>query len=473
MKKSFVSLLVGLTLSSPFYVNAEEAERWFEVEVILFDRSVNPANISEHWNDDGYAKPSTKSLDPLSQFYDQRKLKSTEPFLNISQTCQKTLAEKLSNNFARCQTELNLAKIEAETYTALASLDQANDAKADPSTGAADDSVQLMDETGLPEILEPGIEENTAPMAEKVTAIKKPAPILSSTRITYDGARLIDSQQLNKLKMVPENELQLTKQFKALNNHANYNVLLHTAWRMAPVVRQASVPIRLFGGRNFQTQYDANGEQTFALPKNEQKPSETEHLALAEDDHWEAVTIDSTEEVVKEPQVASATEVIALPENDNIQETQAVNPNIAINTKPVWQLDGELTIYLEHYLYAKTDLYLRKIGTKTIKPIRQDNKVIDQLNEEDPLQGITLDNSLALVLEQDTDESILNGIMAGTIPEPPESVEVPFLRSYPLQQLRVIRSGEIHYLDHPMFGMIIQIRKYQPPVKTETEELAE
>jgi len=46
---------------------------------------------------------------------------------------------------------------------------------------------------------------------------------------------------------------------------------------------------------------------------------------------------------------------------------------------------------------------------------------------------------------------------------------VPFLNSYPMQQLRVIRSGEIHYLDHPMFGMLIQIRKYEPPAPEKTE----
>jgi len=37
-----------------------------------------------------------------------------------------------------------------------------------------------------------------------------------------------------------------------------------------------------------------------------------------------------------------------------------------------------------------------------------------------------------------------------------------------MQQLRVIRSGEIHYLDHPMFGMLIQIRKYEQPIIEDT-----
>ena len=31
-----------------------------------------------------------------------------------------------------------------------------------------------------------------------------------------------------------------------------------------------------------------------------------------------------------------------------------------------------------------------------------------------------------------------------------------------LQQHRKLRSGEIHYLDHPWLGIIVQISKYQP-----------
>ncbi|MDF4825758.1 CsiV family protein, partial [Vibrio parahaemolyticus] len=36
-----------------------------------------------------------------------------------------------------------------------------------------------------------------------------------------------------------------------------------------------------------------------------------------------------------------------------------------------------------------------------------------------------------------------------------------FLKSYRLDQKRRMRSGETHYLDHPLMGMIIQVRRVQ------------
>ncbi|MGC3836984.1 CsiV family protein [Moritella viscosa] len=68
MKKSLISLLVGLSVSSSFAVSAAEEERWFEVEVILFERNVNPAKVIEHWDQAVYPTYSKKNKDPMSLF---------------------------------------------------------------------------------------------------------------------------------------------------------------------------------------------------------------------------------------------------------------------------------------------------------------------------------------------------------------------------------------------------------------------
>ena len=39
----------------------------------------------------------------------------------------------------------------------------------------------------------------------------------------------------------------------------------------------------------------------------------------------------------------------------------------------------------------------------------------------------------------------------------------PYLMSIPLEQNRRVKSDEIHYLDHPEMGMVIQIRKMAQP----------
>ena len=244
---------------------------------------------------------------------------------------------------------------------------------------------------------------------------------------------------------MPASELQLTAQFKALNNHANYNVVLHSAWRMQPKDRNEAVPIRLFAGHNYQQQYQPNGD----------------------------VISQQIEPVV--------TPISALD----------VSAELAEPTVPVWKIDGELTIYLEHYLYAKTNLFVRKEGTKTItakENIAAESQESDQATNVEnidllELLGIHLEpkttehNDVVLsnvevnvdtAKAQDDNSLIDDSSSALTVEETtiiePQDKTVPFLNSYPMQQLRVIRSGEIHYLDHPMFGMLIQIRKYEQPM---------
>ena len=34
-----------------------------------------------------------------------------------------------------------------------------------------------------------------------------------------------------------------------------------------------------------------------------------------------------------------------------------------------------------------------------------------------------------------------------------------------LTQTRRMRSGELHYLDHPLFGLLVQVRPYELPVE--------
>ncbi|WP_445424926.1 CsiV family protein [Alishewanella sp. HL-SH06] len=68
----------------------------------------------------------------------------------------------------------------------------------------------------------------------------------------------------------------------------------------------------------------------------------------------------------------------------------------------VWQLDGLFKLHLDHYLFVNTDFNLRRMH---------------------------------------------NGA----------------LQSINVKQSRRVISGEIHYLDHPKLGIILQIRRYQPP----------
>ncbi|WP_019675565.1 CsiV family protein [Arsukibacterium perlucidum] len=87
------------------------------------------------------------------------------------------------------------------------------------------------------------------------------------------------------------------------------------------------------------------------------------------------------------------------------QEQQLPQISDSLSNLPddIWQLDGLFKLHLDHYLFLNTDFNLRR-------------------------------------------------------PAPDSSMQ-----SINVKQSRRVISGELHYLDHPYLGMIIQIRRFQPP----------
>lgn len=418
MKKSLISLLVGLSIGSSFAVSAAEEERWFEVEVIIFERNIDPAKVIEHWDQSLYPTYSTPNKDPMALFINDDNL----------------ITPNSSN-------ERGLVNASNVTTSGL-------------QPTFIDDSQTLpVFGTDRGELLIHGADTST--------------DIIKATNVVIDGANLKDHAKDPALQIVPASELQLTKQFTALNNHANYNVVLHTAWRMQPKDRNEAVPIRLFAGHNYQQQYQQNGDAVIAPVVSPLITTDITNSVNHTVDESNIIDLDNA---------ATINDGIAITTIDTATTAVPATTTPAKPTVPVWEIDGELTIYLEHYLYAKTNLFVRKEGSKVIPS----NKIVDTESHEDTLGTNAEDVDLLALLgihlepKQTAHNEIAFSSADVTIEDTdivvPQDKTVPFLNSYPMQQLRVIRSGEIHYIDHPMFGMLIQIRKYEPPMTVQLED---
>ncbi len=112
--------------------------------------------------------------------------------------------------------------------------------------------------------------------------------------------------------------------------------------------------------------------------------------------------------------------------------TASLNVTELSDDKPVWELDGTLNIYLDHYLYVETALNLREEGSKTLEVMGKETELNDG-----------------------------------------SKLTTPFLYAYLMKQNRRVRSDEIHYFDHPRMGMILQIRKMQQPLEKIEHEATE
>jgi len=113
----------------------------------------------------------------------------------------------------------------------------------------------------------------------------------------------------------------------------------------------------------------------------------------------------------------------------------------------LFELEGSINLSVARYLHLDTNLYLRKFeasqsGTQTNVP--GFNELLSNKNSSStgilPSSNVTSNPSLALLgLRQYRVDTVI-----------------------PLQQSRRMRSGDLHYIDHPRYGILMQLTPYNP-----------
>jgi len=101
---------------------------------------------------------------------------------------------------------------------------------------------------------------------------------------------------------------------------------------------------------------------------------------------------------------------------------------------PKWTIDGNFKIYVDHYLFIDSQLLVRQKITQDI-PLEVDQEAIENIDE-----------NVQIVKQNE---------QVNPLPSHKETIIAESL----FDQNRRLRSGEIHYFDHPLMGMIVQIRK--------------
>jgi hypothetical protein len=123
-------------------------------------------------------------------------------------------------------------------------------------------------------------------------------------------------------------------------------------------------------------------------------------------------------------------------------ENFALNKNIDNNETHAdkWAIDGNLKIYLNHFLYVNSQLIVRK----------ETREKIPEENIEEEAADLGMDNQ-----KEEGGVEIVEESKQATRSDETRVV----IKEMLFDQTRKMRSEEIHYFDHPMMGMIIQIRK--------------
>ena len=203
------------------------------------------------------------------------------------------------------------------------------------------------------------------------------------------AASLENSEYLEAkgVTLLPYSEYQLTEQKTQLDRHAGYKVLLHTAWRQGDEGRAGAPVFHIFGGHDYSAKY---------MPDGSEKIASVETNPNTRIEGIEESTIDN----------------------------------------PLYELNGKVQVYVQHYLFLETELDLKSPSVREV---------------------VLEDKELELTTEPETEEAT---VQFGNLEEVSPTVQVEkFLKSYRMKQKRRMRSSETHYLDHPLMGIVIQVRK--------------
>ncbi len=267
--------------------------------------------------------------------------------------------------------------------------------------------------------------------------------------------------------LLGKNQLQFTDAVRQLSREAGVKPLLHMSWQQAMQPRHASVPVRLFAGEDFSDRFVAAGTR---VQPSQPYPEALESTPLGE---ASATAASATAASAADSAADSAAVNAEQPQSSNLAALLGgEQAPVALRRErpdPVWQLDGLLNIYLSHYLYIETDLMLRSPGSRKVEVLEETAALQDSaagdLTSSD-IAGLSGTGSASALPA--TNERTLEAMNTEVVME-----EQPFLYSIPLTQNRRVRSGQIHYFDHPKLGLVIQIRKMaQPAGAVDAEEPA-
>jgi len=298
-----------------------------------------------------------------------------------------------------------------------------------------------------------------------------PAP--ASLPIIIEGH---DWPAASKAHLLTSNQQALSSISRQIRSNRELERLFHATWRQ-PVMfgKNKAFNVRLYGGQNYAQQFDMNGdmrEQKLANSSdNEPNNSATEFgydSTAALSDYDSNYTSGTDKNSLSDVSTAFEADKIAAQDTDQfiavsdifadlnrrLSNPQAIEygafkaldtPMIveqgeddAIDASlrtPIWEIDGTIKVFLKYinrvpYLHVDGEMFYRQ-------PVP-----MSYFSSEDDSYG--------------------------NAAKPRQATSTAYkLVSVPLAEQRRVISTQLHYFDHPLFGFVVQIRRYNRPDVTE------
>ncbi|MEL0037126.1 MAG: CsiV family protein, partial [Gammaproteobacteria bacterium] len=286
---------------------------------------------------------------------------------------------------------------------------------------------------------------------------------------------------------------QLTEVYQQLRRRRGYRMLFHEAWRQPTGRKSESLPIRIYAGKDYGQQFNYSGDAIIELENASLLTDQSENLEADELSSPIESANDSDNAPFDQEQVI--TDLAELDSFYELTETERARKELtecfemeqaelAKQRPQVWQIDGNIHIYTERFRHVETDLVIRfpdteEVDLRALETTLAADEFMSNLNLVDMpdmdilsstdsrTNGIGSDatrsearnagaDNLGSTLDWQYDEDFLTDDSAEY------KVTRDVLKYYPLRQSRRIIDSKVHYFDHPLMGMIIQLRAYDP-----------
>jgi predicted transposase YbfD/YdcC len=530
---AIAALLIASVLTQS--ANAVEDEWWFDIEVILFERNLEMVKLSEKFKQSRLEKPSSDILDLLTPYLkpDLSYLRAGLPYCraskqlavkiqyeqdfafalpvletNASSFAQTDEEQKQKSKILAVDADENFQNQVASTDIVANTIDsllvtkttdtenvnfynskhnlnndeeqQANTAQT-PETNLASHPIQVkFVEWQLPRDLLCSYAEQIDPSFDSIIALQNDGAGGHHTDLIKRVPDIIDGTEWQTKRgafLLPSVTMYMSELYEKIKKQRGIIPILHVNWRQeVKFGRENAHTFRLFAGENFAEQFDASGlplvDDTDNLfdslnqPRDEYYMPEQELKGLTpEQKQTLLMSINGTvPEAVTEDLFARITAALSDDTPINIDQVEGLTEQQTTTTEPsilkeLWRLDGGITVYLRNvgripYLHIDSNLDIRQ-------PIYDQNKAQELEKLSTGFSGQS-----AIVVNQLQQPSFLQPNFLQ-----PNFLQPNFLQSVNFNQLRRVISQQVHYFDHPLFGMIVRINRYRwPEIEQEQEQ---
>jgi len=281
----------------------------------------------------------------------------------------------------------------------------------------------------------------TPPQREELVG-SIPASELSSIKEDKQTAREKALATLPLLEHLDSETHLLKDMAKSIGRRSNHKVLFHQAWHQELGAADIAASIPISGGETFDNHRELEGSIKLNKDRYLHITSDlwlTQYV-LRNDAQWDKFTAEPTENSLLTAKIIDVNHVPDFP-----LDLVRIAEDAAIREAALAKLIED------EALYEFT--------------LEQDSESIRVARTPSEVYGDLTTSSIATVSDVVTTEADIELLVN-------DATELSFdlfeaSKTYVLKEHRKMKRAEVHFLDHPMMGLIIQITKYEVPVNAE------